>query len=121
MNATGVLGREASYYIERLLVYLLPSMFLFARLLRSFAAGLRNGTMLGTMIVPAIVVAIGAGMIACELLGRGRNWSAVRMIRVVMDVAIDERHVCPRHDAYPAAGVEVADLQPLDPEERALG
>lgn len=29
------------------------------------------------MIVPAIVVAIGAGMIACELLGRGRKWPSV--------------------------------------------
>ena len=35
INATGVLGREASYYIVGLLVYLLWAMFLFARLLRS--------------------------------------------------------------------------------------
>ncbi len=29
------------------------------------------------MTVPGIVVAIGAGMIACELLGRGRSWPRV--------------------------------------------
>ena len=38
-NATGVLGREASYYIGGLLLYLLWAMVLFARLLRSLVVG----------------------------------------------------------------------------------
>ena len=39
INATGVLGREASYYLCGLLVYLLFAMVLFARLLRSLVVG----------------------------------------------------------------------------------
>ena len=44
INATGVLGREASFYIGGLLVYLLMSMFLFARLFRSLVmSGSKSG------------------------------------------------------------------------------
>ena len=44
INATGVLGREASFYIGGLLVYLLMSMFLFARLFRSLVlSGAESG------------------------------------------------------------------------------